>query len=179
MISPSANDAVNEKADYSVSRSRAWFGFAMIFLLMMSDYIDRQIIVSLFPHLKEEWGLSDKQLGGLVSVISVVVAIGSIPVAMLADRFGRVKSIFVMAMIWSTATISCMFARNYGQLFASRAVVGLGETGYGSVGSALISALFPKRLHATLLGAFFAASSVGAVLVCTIYIVLILPHKTV
>ncbi|WP_240467005.1 MFS transporter [Comamonas sp. lk] len=164
MISPSANDAVNEKADYSVSRSRAWFGFAMIFLLMMSDYIDRQIIVSLFPHLKEEWGLSDKQLGGLVSVISVVVAIGSIPVAMLADRFGRVKSIFVMAMIWSTATISCMFARNYGQLFASRAVVGLGETGYGSVGSALISALFPKRLHATLLGAFFAASSVGAVL---------------
>jgi MFS family permease len=69
-----------------------------------------------------------------------------------------------MATIWSAATVACMFARNYGQLFAARAVVGLGETGYGSVGSALISALFPKRLHATLLGAFFAASSVGAVL---------------
>ena len=57
-----------------------------------------------------------------------------------------------------------MFARNYGQLFAARAVVGLGETGYGSFGAALINGLFPKRLHATLLGAFFAASSVGAVL---------------
>ena len=123
--------------DYTVSKSRAWFAFAMIFLLMMSDYIDRQIIVSLFPHLKAEWGLSDKQLGGLVSVISVVVAVGSIPVALLADRFGRVKSIFVMASVWSMATISCMFARNYAQLFAARAVVGLGETGYGSVGSAL------------------------------------------
>ncbi|QNP47635.1 MFS transporter [Diaphorobacter aerolatus] len=164
MITTSANDDTNARTDYSVSRARAWFGFAMIFLLMMSDYIDRQIIVSLFPHLKEEWGLSDKQLGGLVSVISVVVALGSIPVAMLADRFGRVKSIFVMASIWSCATIACMFARSYGQLFAARAVVGLGETGYGSVGSALISALFPKRLHATLLGAFFGASSVGAVL---------------
>lgn len=151
-------------AQHPVSRPRAWFAFAMMFLLMMSDYIDRQIIVSLFPHLKQEWGLSDKQLGALVSVISVVVAIGSIPVALLADRFGRVKSIFIMASIWSMATISCMFARNYGQLFAARAVVGLGETGYGSVGSALINALFPKRLHATLLGAFFAASSVGAVL---------------
>ena len=150
--------------DSQVSRPRAWFAFAMIFLLMMSDYVDRQIIVSLFPHLKQEWGLSDKQLGALVSVISVVVAVGSIPVALLADRFGRVKSIFVMATIWSMATISCMFARTYGQLFAARAVVGLGETGYGSVGAALINALFPKRLHATLLGAFFAASSVGAVL---------------
>ena len=164
MITTNASGDANASAEYSVSRSRAWFAFAMIFLLMMSDYIDRQIIVSLFPHLKEEWGLSDKQLGGLVSVISIVVALGSIPVAMMADRFGRVKSIFVMASIWSCATIACMFARSYGQLFAARAVVGLGETGYGSVGSALISALFPKRLHATLLGAFFAASSVGAVL---------------
>lgn len=164
MFSAETPNDSHDRMDYSVSRSRAWFSFAMIFLLMMSDYIDRQIIVSLFPHLKEEWGLSDKQLGALVSVISVVVALGSIPVALLADRFGRVKSIFFMSTVWSLATISCMFTRNYAQLFAARAVVGLGETGYGSVGSALISALFPKRLHATLLGAFFAASSVGAVL---------------
>ncbi|MFS4553185.1 MFS transporter [Comamonas resistens] len=163
MITAETNNS-NGSQDFSVSKGRAWFAFGMIFLLMMSDYIDRQIIVSLFPHLKEEWGLSDKQLGALVSVISIVVALGSIPVAIMADRFGRVKSIFVMASIWSVATISCMFARNYSQLFAARAVVGLGETGYGSVGSALISALFPKRLHATLLGAFFGASSVGAVL---------------
>ena len=150
--------------DYLVSRPRAWFAFTMIFILMLFDYIDRHIIVSLFPHLKEAWGLSDKQLGGLVSVISVVVAIGGLPVAMLADRFGRVKSIVVMATVWSVATISCMFARNYGQMFAARAVVGVGETGYGSVGAALISGLFPRRLRATLLGAFMAAGSVGAVM---------------
>ena len=83
--------------DYTVSRPRAWFAFGMLFLLMLSDYIDRQIVVSLFPHLKQEWDLSDKQLGALVSVISVVVAVGSLPVALLADRFGRVKSIVAMA----------------------------------------------------------------------------------
>ncbi len=163
MLSHGQDSGGNLQQEYAVSRSRAWFAFFMIFLLMMLDYIDRQIIVSLFPHLKAEWGLSDKQLGGLVSVISVVVAVGSIPVALLADRFGRVKSIFIMSFIWSMATIACMFSRSYGQLFAARAVVGLGETGYGSVGAALIGALFPKRLHATLLGAFFAASSIGAV----------------
>ena len=30
---------------------------------MLFDYIDRQVIVSLFPYLKAEWALSDKQLG--------------------------------------------------------------------------------------------------------------------
>ncbi|RGE41140.1 MFS transporter [Comamonas testosteroni] len=164
MLAPEADPHANLSNDYAVSRPRAWFAFAMIFLLMLSDYIDRQIVVSLFPHLKDEWGLSDKQLGALVSVISVVVAVGGLPVALMADRFGRVKGIVAMASVWSMATIACMFARNYGQLFAARAVVGLGETGYGAVGSALVNGLFPRRLHSTLLGAFFAASALGAVL---------------
>jgi len=160
--------AADPRADhhdgYIVSRPQAWFAFAMTFALMLFDYIDRQVIVSLFPHLKTAWALSDKQLGALVSVISLVVAVGGLPVALLADRYSRVKSIVVMATVWSLATISCMFTRNYGQLFTARAIVGVGETGYGSVGAALIASLFPKRLRATLMGAFFAAASVGSVL---------------
>jgi len=150
--------------DYLVSRGRAWFAFWMSFALMLFDYIDRQVVVSLFPQLKAAWSLSDKELGGLVSIIPIVVAIGGLPVALIADRASRVKSIALMAGLWSLATISCMFTRNYSQLFAARAVVGLGETGYGSVGAALIAGLFPKRLRSMLLGAFFAAASVGAVL---------------
>jgi len=150
--------------DYLVSRGRAWFAFWMSFALMLFDYIDRQVVVSLFPQLKAAWGLSDKELGGLVSIIPIVVAIGGLPVALIADRVSRVKSIALMAGLWSLATIACTFTRSYSQLFAARAVVGLGETGYGSVGAALIASLFPKRLRSMLLGAFFAAASAGAVL---------------
>ena len=57
--------------DYLVGRRAAWFAFAMTFALMLVDFIDRQVIVSLLPYIKTEWGLSDKQLGGLVSVVSV------------------------------------------------------------------------------------------------------------
>lgn len=150
--------------DYLTSRGQAWFAFAMTFTLMLFDYIDRQVIVSLFPHIRAEWSLSDKQLGSLVSIISIVVGVGGIPVALLADRVSRVKSIVAMGTVWSLATISCMFTHNYGQLFLARAMVGAGETGYGSVGAALIATLFPKRLRSTVLGAFFAAASFGAVL---------------
>jgi MFS transporter, Spinster family, sphingosine-1-phosphate transporter len=150
--------------DYLIGRRAAWFAFAMTFALMLVDYIDRQVIVSLFPYIKTEWGLSDKQLGALVSVVSVTVALGALPIALLADRTSRVKSIVVMATVWSLATISCMFTRNYSLLFTARALVGLGEAGYGSVGAALIASLFPARLRGRLLAAFFAAASVGSVL---------------
>lgn len=159
-----ADDRIGGPDSYASGRAQAWFAFIMTFALMLFDYIDRQVIVSLFPHLKEAWNLSDKQLGGLVSIISVVVALGGLPVALIADKFSRVKSVFVMGAVWSFATVSCMFATNYTQMFIARAVVGAGEAGYGSVGAALIGTLFPKRLRSTLLGALFAASSFGAVL---------------
>jgi MFS family permease len=76
----------------------------------------------------------------------------------------RVKSIVVMATAWSLATISCMFTRDYSQLLAARAVVGVGEAGYGAVGAALIASVFPARMRGALLAAFFATASVGSVL---------------
>jgi MFS family permease len=158
------SDRAGGDDSYLIGRGPAWFAFAMTLALMLFDYIDRQVIVSLFPYMKAEWGLSDKQLGALVSVVSVTVALGALPVALIADRASRVKSIVVMATAWSLATISCMFTRNYGQLLAARSIVGLGEAGYGSVGAALIASIFPARMRGALLAAFFAAASVGSVL---------------
>lgn len=150
--------------DYLFGPKAAWFAFAMTAALMLFDYVDRQVIVSLFPHIKDEWGLSDKQLGALVSIVSVTVALGALPVALVADRMSRVKSIFWMALIWSAACVSCMFTRSYGQLLTARAIVGSGEAGYGSVGAALIASHFPSRMRGALLAGFFATASVGSVL---------------
>jgi len=149
--------------NYLLGRGAAWFAFAMTMALMMLDYIDRQIIVSLFPYLKAQWHLSDGQLGALVSIVSITVAVGALPVALFADRVSRVKSIVAMALAWSLATLSCMWARGYGALFAARALVGLGEAGYGSVGSALIVSHFPSRMRGALMAVFFACAAVGSV----------------
>jgi MFS transporter, Spinster family, sphingosine-1-phosphate transporter len=149
---------------YLFGPGAAWFAYAMTLGLMVMDYVDRQVIVSLFPHMKAEWGLTDTQLGALVSVVSVTVAIGALPIALFADRASRVKSIVSMALIWSLATISCMFTRGYHQLLGARAAVGLGEAGYGSVGAALIASHFPARLRGALMAGFFASASVGSVL---------------
>jgi hypothetical protein len=43
-----------------VPRRQAWFALVMAFLLMVFDYMDRQVVVAMFPALKAEWDLSDK-----------------------------------------------------------------------------------------------------------------------
>src|SRR5215468_5146211 len=149
---------------YLTSRPYAWLVFALTFLLMVFDFVDRQIIVSMFPHLKAEWHLSDAQLGVLVSVVSVTVALGTFPLAVLVDRWSRVKSIALMAIVWSLATLACGLSRNFGQLVIARSVIGLGGAGYGPAGGALLSTIFPARLRGTIRGAFLAAASLGAVL---------------
>src|SRR6185369_12140883 len=145
-------------------RRYAWSVFAIIFALMVVDYVDRQVVVSMFSHLKAQWDLSDRQLGALVSIVSVTVALGALPLSLLADRWSRVKSIFVMALVWSLATIACAFAETYAQLIGARSVVGLGEAAYGTVGMALLASLFPVRMRSTVCGAFLAAGMIGSVL---------------
>ncbi|MDE2369301.1 MAG: MFS transporter [Burkholderiales bacterium] len=161
-VAPPLQEASPQEG-YLFGRGPAWFAFAMTLALMTFDYVDRQIIVSLFPYLKAEWALTDKQLGALASVVSVTVAIGAVPIALFADRVSRVKSIAAMAAIWSLATLSCGMARNYGMLLAARGAIGLGEAGYGSVGSALIASHFPSRLRSSVMASFFASSAVGSV----------------
>jgi MFS transporter, Spinster family, sphingosine-1-phosphate transporter len=148
----------------SVTKPYAWTVSAMAFGLMVVDFIDRQLVVAAFPYLKAEWGLTDKQLGALVSVVSVTVALGAFPTALLADRWSRVKSIAAMGTTWSVATLAGGFAQNFAQLFAARALVGAGEAGYGPAAGALLSTLFPASKRATVLGAFQAAAGLGTVL---------------
>jgi predicted MFS family arabinose efflux permease len=147
-----------------ISRRYAWSVFAVVFALMVVDYVDRQVVVSMFPHLKAQWSLSDGELGALVSVVNIMVALATVPLSLLADRWSRVKSIFVMALVWSCATIACAYASSYGDLIAARSIVGLGEAAYGSAGAALLATLFPQRMRSTVLGAFLGAGLVGSVL---------------
>ncbi|CAN5922593.1 MFS transporter [soil metagenome] len=149
---------------WPVPRRQAWFAFTMSFLLMCFDFMDRQIVVSMFPALKAEFGLSDKELGALTSVVAITVAVFAFPVALLADRWSRVKSIAVMAVLWSLATLACGLSRSYAQLLAARAVIGLGEAGYGAVGGALLTSMFPAARRAPVVGGFLAAAAIGSVL---------------
>ena len=146
------------------SRFYPWLVFALTFGLLLSDYMSRQVLSSVFPLLKVEWALSDTQLGGLVSVVSLTVAALAVPLSLLGDRWGRVKSIVLMASIWSLATLGSAIAANYEQLMLARVFIGVGEAAYGSVGLAVVLAVFQVYRRASLTGTFLAGGSFGSVL---------------
>jgi predicted MFS family arabinose efflux permease len=101
-------------------------------------------------------------------VVSLVVGLLTVPISLIADRWGRVKSITLMAFVWCLATIACGMAQSYGQLVGARAVVGLGEAAYGAAGAALLVHVFPVKQRAAVLGAFLSASLFGSVLGVTL-----------
>ena len=136
--------------------------FSLLFLLYMFDYIDRLVIVSLFPFLKQDWGISDTQCGLLVSAVYWSILIFTLPVSVLIDRWSRKKSIGLMALLWSAATLACAFTQNFTQLFTARTAIGLGEAGYAPGGTALIAAMFPKAMRARVLGVWNASIPLGS-----------------
>ncbi|OLL29048.1 multidrug DMT transporter permease [Burkholderia sp. SRS-W-2-2016] len=145
-------------------RGYAWVVFALTVGLLLSDYMSRQVLNAVFPLLKDAWHLSDAQLGSLSSVVALMVGLLTFPLSVLADRWGRVKSIVLMAAMWSLATLGCAISTNFGELLLARAFVGIGEAAYGSVGIAVVLSIFPVRLRATLTGTFMAGGAFGSVL---------------
>jgi len=146
------------------SNSSAYFTFILLFLLYMFDYIDRLVIVSLFPFLKKDWGLTDAQCGLLVSAVYWSILVFTLPVSILIDRWSRKKCIGLMSLFWGMATLACAFTRNFGQLFAARTAVGIGEAGYAPGGTAMISAMFPAASRAKMLGIWNASIPLGSAL---------------
>lgn len=153
-----SNDTPNVPLTY------AWVVFALTFGLLISDYMSRQVLNAVFPLLKSEWALSDSQLGLLSGIVALMVGLLTFPLSLMADRWGRVKSLALMATLWSLATLGCGMAQSYEHMFIARFLVGVGEAAYGSVGIAVVLSVFPKHLRATLTGAFMAGGMFGSVL---------------
>jgi len=154
----------NVSATKSDVHPYAWVVFALTVGLLLSDYMSRQVLNAVFPLLKATWNLSDTRLGSLSSVVALMVGVLTFPLSVLADRWGRIKSIALMAAMWSLATLGCAVSTNYGEMLLARAFVGIGEAAYGSVGIALVLSIFPARLRATLTGAFMAGGAFGSVM---------------
>ena len=161
-----AHQALDAQTDTSIGipRRYAWLVFALTFGLLISDYMSRQVLNAVFPLLKSEWMLTDSQLGWLSGIVALMVGLLTLPLSFLADRFGRVKSLTIMAVLWSLATLGCALAESYGQMFTARFLVGVGEAAYGSVGIAVVMSIFPKEMRATLASAFMAGGMCGSFL---------------
>ena len=151
---------------YLMSKGYSYYVFGLLFLLYFFDYVDRQVVVALFPYLQETvakggWGLTHEQCGDLGAAVYWSIAIFTIPISILVDRWSRKKSIGIMSTIWGLATLACAFTGNLTQLILARIVIGVGEAGYAPGGTAMISALFPQRIRSMMIGVWNSSIPLG------------------
>jgi len=147
-----------------VKKRQVYFAFSLLFILYISDYASRMVIVSLFPFLKENWGISDAQCGMMVSAVYWSITVLTFPISILIDRWSRRKAIGIMAGLWTLATALCAATSNFTQLFIARCLVGVGEAGYAPGGTAMISALFPQEKRALIMGFWNMSIPLGSAL---------------
>lgn len=128
---------------------------ALLTLVYVLNFIDRQLVGVLGQPMKAELGLSDRQLGLLSGVaFALFYTTLGLPVARLAERRSRTGIIALSLLIWSAMTALCGVARTVPQLIVARLGVGLGEAGYAPTAQSLIADMVPPGRRATALSIF-------------------------
>src|SRR5256712_4723784 len=99
------------------------------------DAMDVQMYSFVIPALIASWGITRRQAGNLATVALLVSAIGGWLAGFIADRFGRVRTLQVAILWFAVFTFLSGLAQNYEQLFAARALLGLGFGGEWAAGA--------------------------------------------
>ena len=130
----------------------------------MLNYVDRYLVPPLVPDLERVMGLTHEQVGWLWPAFMLVYMVTAPVFGALGDRGSRTRPIAIGVFVWSIATVLSGFARNYHELFAARALVGVGEAAYVAIAPALLADCFPVNARGRVFAILNMAIPVGAAL---------------
>ncbi|MFZ4603365.1 MAG: spinster family MFS transporter [Caulobacterales bacterium] len=140
----------------------AAYVIALLFLVNVMNFLDRQLPSILAQSIKSDLGLTDTELGLLGGVaFAVVYATMAFPLARLADRWSAKWVLAGSLAVWSLLTTAGGFAQNFLQLAATRLGVAAGEAGSTPAAHAIISALIPERRRGVAMGVFTLGVPIG------------------
>jgi MFS transporter, AAHS family, cis,cis-muconate transporter len=134
-----------------------------VFVALVIDGMDLQILALALPTLSREMHLSNVSAGALSTYTLLGMGIGGILAGWLADRIGRVRVVWWAVLIFSTLTSVIAWCHSYWQIAVMRCVSGFGLGALYSIGTLLAAEYVPTRMRTTVLGTLQAGWSVGYV----------------
>ena len=141
----------------------AWYVVAVLLLLNVSSFVDRQVMALLVLPIKADLGISDTQIGLLLGpAFAGTFAVAGLLIGRLVDRGNRTAIIAWGVAAWSVMCMACGVANTFGQLFAARFGVGIGEATLSPSANSLIADYFPPEKLATAMSLFTSGVFVGA-----------------
>ncbi len=147
------------------STSYRTYVLALLILIYMFNFLDRQIVGILAVPIMQDLGLTRSEMGLMGGIaFAALYCTLALPLAWLADRYSRVWIMTGALTVWSAFTIACGYASSFWSMFAMRMGVGVGEAGGVAPAYSLIADYFPPKQRARALAAFSFGIPLGMAL---------------
>ena len=147
-----------------ITRAYSSYALALLTLINVVNYMERNVIFALFEPIKRDLNLTDAHLGGLGAAYVLVFSIAALPVGVMSDLRSRTGMTAFGVALWSAFTSLGGLVRNFGQLLVCRAAVGLGGAAANAAGTALVADFFSGPARALAMSIFTAGLALGGVL---------------
>lgn len=161
-----------------------WTICGLLFFATTVNYLDRQVLSLLQPHLEELFNWSNSDYANITAVFQFTYAISMLFAGRVIDKLGTKKGYTVAIIIWSLGAIVHSLAIPIGEglstvlgwmgiaafsvsvlgFMFSRAVLALGEAGNFPAAIKATAEYFPKKERSFATGIFNSGANVGAIL---------------
>lgn len=144
---------------------RTHMSLALLALVYIFSFIDRQVLSILLEPIKQEFGASDTEMGLLTGLaFGLIYAVLGIPVGRIADTQNRRNIVAVCCGVWSLATAACGFATQYWHMLVARMSVAVGEAGGMAPSISIVSDLYPPKMRSFAISLFMMGPNLGTLL---------------
>lgn len=141
----------------------SWYVLGVLGCVSLANYYDRNLISILVEPVKRDLRLSDAQIGLLSGfAFALAYSVFGIPVARLADRYGRTRILGWALAAWSAMTVLTGRTTNFLTMLLARAGVAMGEAGGLPATHALVADYFAPERRGTALSVIGVCGGLGA-----------------
>lgn len=127
------------------------------------NYCDRQAVFSMFPSLRADLAMTDRQLGLTGAIFLWVYAFGCPVAGQLGDRFSKRLLVVLSLVVWSLVTVATGLAGSAAVLLGLRAAMGISESLFMPTAIALTANAHPPALRSRAIAALTTAQIAGTV----------------
>ena len=138
------------------------FPLVVLFGLNAVDELDRTAFGILLPNIRDEFGLDNTGVLGIVALSSVAALALQVPIAQYADRSKRVPLAVVGALIWGTFSGMTGLATGLVLLTIARSGSSLGKAVIDPTHNSLLADYYPIEARSKVFSTHRAANAVGA-----------------
>jgi putative sialic acid transporter len=132
------------------------------------DAMDVMLYSMILVHVMNDLQMNQTTAGFLATLTLLSSAVGGILFGMVADRYGRTKSLMISIFVYSLFTFLCGFSETVTQLAIFRLLLGLGMGGEWVAGAALITETWDAKHRGKAMGLVQSAWAIGYALAAVV-----------